>query len=341
MEEHPVRWLLPTLVFALASTSAFAWSVPKNDTESKHLYDRLAKDFAASRVLRNSDFNRYRDGKRSSYLESGDGFKEQADPVPASVMKVLPDAKWITFEMFNRAIRGLRQILANFPDGGIRNDVLTIVDFGLKTEARRFLVLDLQNERVLFQTWVHHGRKSDQNSDRFAEQFSNVVDSNKSSVGFLLASDRPYEGQWGYSLRMHGIDGALNSKVHVRAMVLHPWPTIHPREMSKLNAQVQTSLGCLSLPFYESGKFYGMDDQPLSKLIIDTIKGRSVIFVSTPQIDLEKKSLYLNSTALLPAKQRAAILAQVNDESANQPFMTDGEGEREVVPAKYRSWRAK
>ncbi len=339
MEEHPVRWLVATFVLVLVPTAAFAFSVPKNDVESKHLYDRLQKDYSSQKVWRNSEVNRYRDGKRSAYIESSDSFKEQADPVPAAVMKVLPDATWVTFRIFNQAIRGLRQIVANFPTGGIRNDIVTIVDFGLKTESRRFLVLDLQNEHVLFQTWVHHGRKSDANLDRFPEQFSNVVDSNKSSVGFVLASDLPYEGMWGYSLRFHGIDGALNSNVHERATVLHPWPTIHPREMAKLNATEQSSLGCLSLPYYESGKFYGKDDQPLSKLIIDTIKKRSVIFISTPQIDLEAKSIYLNSTALLPAAQRAAIIAKVNDESANQPSFRGGEVE--TLPAKYKNWNPK
>lgn len=337
MEEHPVRWLVTT-AFLVISPSALAWDVPSNDTESRVLFDRLAKDFASSGVLRNADINRYRDGKRSAYLETGDKFLEQAKPVPADVLKVLPDARWISFQLFNQAVRGLRQILANFPDGGIRDDVLTIVDFGLKTESRRFVVLDLKAERILFQTWVHHGRKSDQNVDRFAEQFSNVVDSNKSSAGFMLASDLPYEGTWGYSLRTHGIDGVLNSNVHKRAMVIHPWPTIHPREISKLNATLQSSLGCLSLPFYESGKFYGKDDQPLSKLIIDTIRKRSVIFVSTPQIDLEKKSIYLNSTALLPAAQRAAILARVNHESSTQPLF---ESEVDTVPEQYRSWMSR
>ena len=333
-----MRWLVTTCILTLIPSAAFAWNVPKNDAESKVLYERLEQDFTASQVLRNADFNRYRDGKRSAYLEPGDPFQEQADPLPASVLDALPDSNWISFKIFNQAIRGLRQILANFPTGGIRNDVLTIVDFGLKTEARRFLVLDLQAERVLFQTWVHHGKKSDLDVDRFPERFSNIVDSNTSSVGFVLASDLPYIGMWGYSLRFHGIDVNLNSNVHDRAMVLHPWPTIHARELSKLDGVTQMSLGCLSLPYYESGKFYGKDDQPLSKLIIDTIKKRSVIFISTPQIDLEKKSIYLRSTELLPADQRDQIIAKVNYESAHQPI---SEREVETLPAKYNYWLAK
>lgn len=330
-----MRWLVTTWLFLLVPSAAFAWSVPKNDTESRTLYERLGKDFAANPFFHNSAMNRARDGKLSAYLNAKDPFQEQAQPLPADVLKVLPDAKWISFKVFNQAIRGLRQIVVNFPDGGIRGDVLTIVDFGLRTESRRFLVLDLEAERVLFQTWVHHGFRSDLDLDRLPEHFSNVVNSNTSSTGFLLASDLPYNGMWGYSLRMHGIDGILNSNVHVRAMVLHPWPTIHARDIAKLNAAEQSSLGCLSLPYYESGKFYGRDDQPLSKLIIDTVKKRSVIFATSPSVDLENRSLYLRSTELLPADQRAAIIAKVNAESADQLIMGD---EPAKLPARYSGW---
>jgi len=338
-EEPLMRWHVSALVLplfvAFAPSAAHAWNLPKNETEAKVLYERLGKDFSENGTTKNSELNRARDGKRSSYLDANDPFLEQAAPIPEDVLATLPDAKWVSFKLFNQAIRGLRQILANFPTAGIRSDVLTIVDFGKKTEARRFLVLDLVAERVLFQTWVHHGRRSDLDSNRYAERFSNVINSNTSSVGFLLASDRPYDGMWGYSLRTHGIDGALNSNVHERAMVIHPWPTIHPRELARLNGVDQVSLGCLSLPYYESGKFYGKDDQPLSKLIIDTVKKRSVIFVSSPEVDLEKRSLYLRSTGLLPESEREAIVARVNYDSEHQPLV-----EREVatLPEKYRYW---
>ncbi len=325
--------LLGGLIAAAASPSAHAWSLPRNDEETKILHQKLANDFAANPYFKNAEMNRLRDGRTSQYLDSADRMTEQADPLPREVLAVLPEGRWVSLQLFSQAVRGMRQILANFPNAGIKRNLLTIVDFNLKTESRRFLVVDLELERVLFQTWVHHGRRSDEDMDRLAERFGNVNDSNRSSTGFLLTSQDPYMGQWGYSLRMHGIDGSLNSNVHRRAIVIHPWPTIHPRQLATLDPS-STSLGCLSLPWYESGKFYGMEDQPLSKLIIDTIKGRSVIFVSSSKVALEDRSLYLKTTSLLPVSERNAILARVNQEDKSSPTGT----EIQTLPESAQSW---
>ncbi len=333
----PVSALVLSAVLAssLFVTSALAWQFPNDETATQELYRRLTTDYSGNRVFKNSEMNKYRDGRRSDYLPTGDTFSEQAKPLPADVLSKLPDGKWISYKIFSQAIRGFRQILANFPDAGIQKNLLTIVDFNQKTEGRRFMVFDLETERVLFQTWVHHGRNSDLNSDRLPEVFSNVDSSFKSSTGFLITSDAPYDGRWGYSLRMHGIDGALNSNVHSRAIVMHPWPSIHPRELSLLNP-LESSLGCLALPYYESGKFYGLSDQPLSKLIIDTLKNKSVIYVATSAVNLPKQSLYLKSTALLPAAQRKAILAKVDQEIRDAPTLM---AEEVKLPAKYRYWK--
>lgn len=321
------------LLSVAGTPSAFAWSLPRDEEETKMLHQKLANDFASNPYFKNSEMNRLRDGRTSQYLRSSDRMTEQADPLPPEVLAALPEGEWISEELFSQAVRGMRQILANFPNAGIKRNLLTIVDFNQKTESRRFLVVDLELERVLFQTWVHHGRRSDEDRDRLPEIFGNVNDSYRSSTGFLLTSQNPYFGQWGYSLRMHGIDGDLNSNVHRRAIVIHPWPTIHPRELANLDPS-STSLGCLSLPWYESGKFYGMEDQPLSKLIIDTIKGRSVIFVSSSKVPLAQKSLYLKSSALLPSSERSAILARVNREGLTSPAGT----EIQSLPASAESW---
>jgi len=330
------------LVFSLCATSsALAWQFPKDDIESAALYRKLELDYAGNPVLKNSGMNKLRDGKRSDYVTTDDPFLDQAKPIPATTLKRLPDGKWISYKIFNQAIRGFRQILANFPNAGIQQNLLTIVDFNLKNEGRRFLVLDLETERVLFQTWVHHGRNSDKNKDRLPEAFSNIDSSYKSSAGFLITSDAPYDGRWGYSLRMHGIDGDLNSNVHSRAIVIHPWGTIHPREIAKLNPKA-TSLGCLSLPYYESGKFYGREDLPLSKLIVDTLKNKSVIYVATSKVDLEAKSLYLRTTRLMSGSQQAAILAKIDHEILDTPRLLAEElkgDQQQALPADYKYWK--
>lgn len=327
--------VLTLIVLVTSIGSAHAWHFPKDDTASLDLYRRLTNDYSGNRMFKNSEMNRFRDGKRSDYIPTNDPFAEQANPIPRQSFENLPDGKWISYKIFNQAIRGFRQILANFPNAGIQTNILTIVDFNQRNESRRFMVFDLQTERVLFQTWVHHGRNSDQNKDRHPEIFSNVDSSYKSSPGFLITSDTPYDGRWGYSLRMHGIDGTLNSNVHSRAIVMHPWPTIHPREIARLDPSA-TSLGCLSLPYYESGKFYGREDLPLSKLIIDTVKNRSVIYVATSAVDLRKYSLYLKSTALLPPSQRKAILEKMDQENKEGPRLT---AEEQELPKAYQYWK--
>lgn len=325
--------LVACLMVCLGLGSTRAADFPADDTESRRLYERLNEDYRSGGPFRNSDLNTFRDGKRSAYLSGADLFRTHAHPVPDSVLDLLPDGTWLNFKLFNQAIRGLRQILVNFPNARVRSDVVTIVDYSQRTEGRRFLVLDLFNERVLFQTWVHHGEGSDKDHDRIPEKFSNVSGSNANSAGFFLTADSPYIGMWGYSLRKHGIDGDLNSNAHERALVIHGWPAIHPRELAIYDLN-QMSLGCLSLPFYESGKFYGKSDLPLNRLIIDTVKRRSAVFVSTPAIDLESKSLYLKSTALLPKATRDRILRQLTAEVTRQP-----KGDAlPRLPEKYRDW---
>ncbi len=336
-----MRFTLLSFAILVASVCtaprALAWNLPTNDDETLALYTRLSTDYSGNLSFKNSQMNNLRDGTRSTYVSADDPFVEQANPISEDVLNILPDGKWISYKVFNQAITGFRRILANFPSAGIRKNLLTIVDFNQKTESRRFMVIDLENEHVLFQTWVHHGRNSDMDTDRHPESFSNIDGSYRSSPGFLITSDAPYMGSWGYSLRMHGIDGGLNSNVFSRNMVIHPWPSIHARELATLSPY-ETSLGCLALPYYESGKFYGREDQPLSRLIIDTIKGRSVIYATTSEVDLPSKSIYLKTAGLLESSVRSAILARINRESFETPAFNS---ELPTLPAAYRYWSSK
>ncbi len=318
-----------------APFSALAGEFPQTAAQTRALYQKFAAHYEANPVWSNAEVNRRRDGVRSDYIDEHDSMVEHADPVPADLVAAIPDAQWMSYPLFERAIRGMRSILRNFPDAGIRRNLLTIVDFDQKTEGRRFFVLDLESGRVLFQTWAQHGANSDQDRDRRPESFSNIDSSYQSSVGFLLTARSTYVGSFGYSLRMHGIDGDLNSLVHSRAIVLHPWPTLHPRGVATLDAY-NTSLGCISLPWYESGKFYGLRDRPLSRLIMDTIKNRSVIFVASSAVDLERKSLYLSTTSRLGSAKRAEILRQLAREHSLHP----AGNENQKLPVEYRTWTA-
>ncbi|RYZ72581.1 MAG: hypothetical protein EOP09_03005 [Proteobacteria bacterium] len=314
---------------------AYAWQFPATEAATQSLYQQIKTDYEARPVWSNGWINRSRNGVNSPYVDSSDWMSgTHAEIVPDEVISVIPEAQFLSYSLFSQAVRGMRAILANFPSAGIRNELLTIVDFDQKTEGRRFYVLNLKTGRMLFQTWAQHGSNSDEDRDRLPELFSNINGSFQSSLGFVLTSETPYNGSFGYSLRMHGIDENLNSLVHSRAIVFHPWPTMHPRGVAQLDAG-NTSLGCIALPYYESGRFYGMADQPLSRLIVDTIKGRSVVFVSSSTVNLNQASAYLTGTGKLSAATRDRILKRITREGATRMLM---DAEAPEVPQEYRDW---
>ena len=52
----------------------------------------------------------------------------------------------------------------------------------------------------MYYTYVAHGKKS---GERLATSFSDVEESNKSSIGFYITGET-YEGSNGFSLMLHG-----------------------------------------------------------------------------------------------------------------------------------------
>ncbi len=83
--------------------------------------------------------------------------------------------------------------------GKLANDnIVSIVDFSLPSSRKRLFVIDLKNFKVLFNTYVAHGRNS---GKEFANQFSNDPESFKSSLGFYITKDT-YSGAHGFSLHL-------------------------------------------------------------------------------------------------------------------------------------------
>jgi hypothetical protein len=86
--------------------------------------------------------------------------------------------KVLSFEVFNNAILGYRQI------GSIRKkNIITIIDFSKPSTDKRFFVVDLENKQLLYNCLVAHGKNSGEN---FAGSFSNQPQSFKSCLGFFL-----------------------------------------------------------------------------------------------------------------------------------------------------------
>jgi hypothetical protein len=117
---------------------------------------------------------------------------------------------------------------------------VTIVDFSLRSNKQRLFVVDLTTGAVEGHV-VAHGSGSDPGDTGYAKRFSNVVNSNASSLGFY-ATGEIYSGKHGRSLRLDGLS-PTNTKVRARDVVIHG--ASYVREGS---AKQGLSSGCLALP---------------------------------------------------------------------------------------------
>jgi hypothetical protein len=119
-----------------------------------------------------------------------------------------------SFDCFNLALDGFHLL----KDKGLfQKNILTLVDFSLSSNTKRFWVIDLDKKIILFQTLVAHGRNT---GEEFANQFSNKAESFKSSIGFY-ATGEIYDGKHGMSLKLDGLEKGLNDKARERAVVIH------------------------------------------------------------------------------------------------------------------------
>lgn len=176
-------------------------------------------------------------------------------------------------KVLDAAIEGHQKLVS---EGAISNPrYLTIVDFSQSSRKKRFYLLDLENQEVALNTYVSHGKNS--GIDR-AENFSNVPESEKSSLGFY-ATKSPYVGKHGLSLRLSGLEEGFNDNAEARAIVLHGASYVNARRAN--SNFMGRSQGCPAVPEKYSSK------------IINLIKGGTALFV------YHTTENYLNNSKLL------------------------------------------
>lgn len=137
-------------------------------------------------------------------------------------------------------------------------NVLTVVDFKRHSGQKRFFVIDMKSGVVRAHV-VAHGKMSDPDASGFATSFSNVPESNKSSIGFAITGET-YVGAHGRSLRLEGLS-PTNSNMFDRAIVVHSADYVVEGQSKQ-----GRSLGCFVL------------DDAVKDDIIDLIRGGSLIY---------------------------------------------------------------
>ena len=123
-------------------------------------------------------------------------------------------------------------------------DSIGIADFSRPSSEARFHVVDLRNGTVESHL-VCHGRGSDPDHSGYLERFSNDFGSYATSSGTYL-TDAYYDGKYGLSLRVRGLDWT-NNNAEARAIVIHNAWYAEP-EMIQLHGMLGRSEGCFAMP---------------------------------------------------------------------------------------------
>lgn len=291
------------------------------------LYLRLKQDFESKPHFLNENINDQRNSVMSPFIrEIYDQDYNNARPLSANQIRNLPGGMMLDKKVFTLAMKGRERLLKA---GKIKDfPLLVVADFSKNSRLRRFYVLNVHTGEVLINTWVSHASKSDADYDGYPETFGNVSESNLSSIGFTVTDSAPYNGRWGYSLRMRGLDPKLNSNVYSRAVVIHGWNTMGAHEASW--GRSATSMGCLMISQFESGRFWGLEDRPLSEIVINKVKGGALVFTYS---DVDEDKLIMQSEWIRPTdipkeetesepEAGKPIPVPVEDESADEPVVS-------------------
>jgi hypothetical protein len=123
-------------------------------------------------------------------------------------------------------------------------DAIGIADFSRPSSEPRFHVVDLQNGTVQSHL-VCHGRGSDPDHSGYLQRFSNDFGSYATSSGTYVTDDY-YQGKYGLSLRVRGLDWT-NNNAESRAIVIHNAWYAEP-EMLQAHGQLGRSEGCFAMP---------------------------------------------------------------------------------------------
>ena len=96
---------------------------------------------------------------------------------------------------------------------------ITVVNFSIKSNKDRLFNINMKDGTVEA-VHVAHGSKSDPNGDGIPEAFSNVNNSNMSSLGVYRASEVYASTKFKFAMRLDGLS-PTNSNARMRAVVFH------------------------------------------------------------------------------------------------------------------------
>jgi len=146
-----------------------------------------------------------------------------------------------------------------------KEGIITICDFSQSSKNKRLYLIDLNNYKLLLNTYVAHGRNS---GGEFAKKFSNKPQSLQSSLGFYKTKET-YFGSHGLALTIAGLEKGINDKAERRKIVVHGSDYIGDNYL-RFSKYMGRSFGCPAIP------------KKYTNQLINTIKNGSCLFIYHP-----------------------------------------------------------
>jgi len=183
--------------------------------------------------------------------------------------------KGLKKEAFNYAYTGYKKLEE---EGKLNKEgLITICDLSQASRRKRLYLIDLNECKLLLNTYVAHGKNS---GGEYARKFSNKPESLQSSLGFYRTKTTYYGGH-GLALTISGLEPGFNDKAERRKIVVHGSQYIgdNYRRWGKFMGR---SFGCPAVPMKQS------------KILINTIKDGSCLFIYHPSKNYLSGSKILN-----------------------------------------------
>jgi hypothetical protein len=129
---------------------------------------------------------------------------------------------------------------------------VVFIDYSKSISEKRLYVIDMNTSEIILTTEVAHGINS---GKEYATDFSNNENTLKSSLGVYITQET-YYGQFGFSLRVNGLD-STNSNARHRKIIFHSNKKMHSK----------WSFGCFATP------------EEINSKLINLIKNGCLVFV--------------------------------------------------------------
>ena len=142
---------------------------------------------------------------------------------------------------------------------------IAIIDYTIPSRIQRLWVIDLKNQKLLFEEHVAHGQGSGAD---IPNAFSDRDGSHQTSLGLFL-TDATYQGGNGYSLKLQGLSKGFNESAMRRLIVMHGARYVNPVAALTMG-RLGRSWGCPAVR------------TEVAKPMIDTLKLGQFIYAHGP-----------------------------------------------------------